>query len=119
MVKRFEMSVMGEMKYFLGLQVNQFSNVIFINLAAAGTEEEQAKNFQWGLRRQRSGDWHHPTSQQSSHRSHGYHNDRHESDRRGIPEIDVTRETGVISPTDLPILVLICNAPLRKEDVMT
>nr|GFA29071.1 hypothetical protein [Tanacetum cinerariifolium] len=79
--------------------------------AAAGTEEEQAKNFQWGLRRstlnhlmcmsytdvaqvanaarnyeilherddddteqpnkrQRSGDRHQPTSQQSSHRSH-------------------------------------------------
>nr|GEU82226.1 retrovirus-related Pol polyprotein from transposon TNT 1-94 [Tanacetum cinerariifolium] len=31
MVKRFEMSMMGEMKYFLGLQVNQFSNEIFIN----------------------------------------------------------------------------------------
>nr|GEZ87554.1 hypothetical protein [Tanacetum cinerariifolium] len=91
---------------------------------AAGTEEEQAKNFQWGLRRstlnhlmcmsytdvaqvanaarnyeilherddedtelpdkrQRSGDRHQPTSQQSSHRSHGHHNDRHGSDRRG------------------------------------
>nr|GEW25102.1 retrovirus-related Pol polyprotein from transposon TNT 1-94 [Tanacetum cinerariifolium] len=31
MVKRFEMSMMGEMKFFLGLQVNQFSNRIFIN----------------------------------------------------------------------------------------
>nr|GFC60915.1 hypothetical protein [Tanacetum cinerariifolium] len=51
--------------------------------AAAGTEEEQAKNFQWGLRRQKSGDWHQPTSQQSSHRSHGHYNDRHGSDRRG------------------------------------
>nr|GFB70472.1 hypothetical protein [Tanacetum cinerariifolium] len=108
--------------------------------AAAGTEEEQAKNFQWGLRRstlnhlmcmsytdvaqvanaahnyeilherddqdterpdkrcwhrggaseelsvgssQRSGDRHQPTSQQSSHRSHGQNNDRHGSDRRG------------------------------------
>nr|GEW67599.1 hypothetical protein [Tanacetum cinerariifolium] len=30
MVKRFEMSMMGEMKFFLGLQVNQFSNGIFI-----------------------------------------------------------------------------------------
>nr|GFD37367.1 zinc finger, CCHC-type, retrotransposon Gag domain protein [Tanacetum cinerariifolium] len=49
--------------------------------AAAGTEEEQVKNFQWGLRR--SGDRHQPTSQQSSHRSHGHNNDRHESDRRG------------------------------------
>nr|GEW99398.1 hypothetical protein [Tanacetum cinerariifolium] len=92
--------------------------------ATAGTEEEQAKNFQWGLRRstlnhlmcmsytdvaqvanvarnyeilhgrddddtkrpdkrQRSGDRHQPTTQQSSHRSHGHHNDRHGSDRRG------------------------------------
>ncbi|GJW84553.1 copia protein [Tanacetum coccineum] len=31
MVKRFEMSMMGEMKFFLGLQVNQLSNGIFIN----------------------------------------------------------------------------------------
>nr|GFA33346.1 hypothetical protein [Tanacetum cinerariifolium] len=31
MVKCFEMSMMGEMKFFLGLQVNQFSNEIFIN----------------------------------------------------------------------------------------
>nr|GEX25099.1 hypothetical protein [Tanacetum cinerariifolium] len=30
-VKVFEMSVMGEMNFFLGLQVNQFSNGIFIN----------------------------------------------------------------------------------------
>nr|GEX78908.1 hypothetical protein [Tanacetum cinerariifolium] len=30
-VKRFEMSMMGEMKFFLGLQVNQFLNGIFIN----------------------------------------------------------------------------------------
>nr|GEY24345.1 hypothetical protein [Tanacetum cinerariifolium] len=31
MVKCFEMSMMGEMKFFLGLPVNQFSNGIFIN----------------------------------------------------------------------------------------
>nr|GFA10631.1 retrovirus-related Pol polyprotein from transposon TNT 1-94 [Tanacetum cinerariifolium] len=31
MVKRFEMSMMGEMKFFLGLQVNEFLNWIFIN----------------------------------------------------------------------------------------
>nr|GEY64769.1 uncharacterized mitochondrial protein AtMg00810-like [Tanacetum cinerariifolium] len=31
MVKRFEMSMIGEMKFFLGHQVNQFSNGIFIN----------------------------------------------------------------------------------------
>nr|GEW02418.1 retrovirus-related Pol polyprotein from transposon TNT 1-94 [Tanacetum cinerariifolium] len=46
--------------------------------AAAGTEVEQAKNFQ-----QRSGDRHQPTTQHSSHRSHGHNNDRHGSDRRG------------------------------------
>nr|GFC00342.1 putative reverse transcriptase domain, aspartic peptidase domain protein [Tanacetum cinerariifolium] len=92
--------------------------------AAAGTEEEQAKNFQWGLRRstlnhlmcmsytdvaqvanaarnyeilherddddaerpdkrQKSGDRHQPTTQQSSHRNHCHNNDRHGSDRRG------------------------------------
>nr|GEW65778.1 uncharacterized mitochondrial protein AtMg00810-like [Tanacetum cinerariifolium] len=31
MVKHFKMSMMGEMKFFLGLQVNQFSNGIFIS----------------------------------------------------------------------------------------
>nr|GEZ14830.1 zinc finger, CCHC-type, retrotransposon Gag domain protein [Tanacetum cinerariifolium] len=90
----------------------------------AGIVEEQAKNFQWGLRRstlnhlmcmsytnvaevanaarnyeilherddddterpdkrQKSGDRHQPTSQQSSHRNHGHNNDRHGSDRQG------------------------------------
>nr|GFC19845.1 zinc finger, CCHC-type, retrotransposon Gag domain protein [Tanacetum cinerariifolium] len=102
--------------------------------AAAGTTEEQAKNFQWGLRkstlnhlmcipfRDKSGDRHQPTTQQSSHRNHGYNNDRHGSDRRGCGDntaattttlaittgvlvIGVTRETGVSSPTDLSILV--------------
>nr|GFC43381.1 reverse transcriptase domain-containing protein [Tanacetum cinerariifolium] len=34
-------------------------------------------------KRQKSGDWHQPTSQQSSHRNHGHNNDRHGSDRRG------------------------------------
>nr|GFC65866.1 zinc finger, CCHC-type, retrotransposon Gag domain protein [Tanacetum cinerariifolium] len=113
--------------------------------AAASTEEEQAKNFQWGLRRstlnhlicmsytdvaqvanaarnyeilherddddaerpdkrQKSGDRHQPTTQQSSHRNHGHNNDHHGSDMRGIPVMGVTRETGVISPTDLPFL---------------
>nr|GEZ24271.1 hypothetical protein [Tanacetum cinerariifolium] len=51
--------------------------------AAAGTAEEQAKNFQWGLRRQKSGDRHQPTTQQSSHRNHGHKIDHHGSDRRG------------------------------------
>nr|GFD31441.1 hypothetical protein [Tanacetum cinerariifolium] len=32
-------------------------------------------------KRQRSGDRHQPTSQQSSHRSHDHNNDRHNNDR--------------------------------------
>nr|GEZ24698.1 hypothetical protein [Tanacetum cinerariifolium] len=84
--------------------------------AAAGTKDEQAKNFQCGLRRstlnhllcmsytdvaqvanaarnyddverpdkrQKSGDRHQPTSQQSSHRNHDHNNDHHGPDRRG------------------------------------
>nr|GFA97426.1 hypothetical protein [Tanacetum cinerariifolium] len=61
---------------------------------------------------QKSGDRHQPTSQQSSHRNHGYNNNRHGSDRRGgsdnhrssnnnysgsnkgVPVMDVTRGTG-------------------------
>nr|GFD28712.1 hypothetical protein [Tanacetum cinerariifolium] len=54
--------------------------------------------------RQKSGDRHQPTTQQSSHRNHGHNNDRRGSDKRGTSVMDVTRETGVISPTDLPIL---------------
>nr|GFC62949.1 zinc finger, CCHC-type, retrotransposon Gag domain protein [Tanacetum cinerariifolium] len=34
-------------------------------------------------KRQKSGDRHQPTTQQSSHRNHGHNNDRHGSDRRG------------------------------------
>nr|GFA64504.1 putative reverse transcriptase domain-containing protein [Tanacetum cinerariifolium] len=124
--------------------------------AAAGTEEEQATNFQWGLRRstlnhlmcmsytdvaqvanaarnyeilherddddaerpdkrQKSGDRHQSTSQQSSHRNYGHNNDSHGSDRRGGGDNhrnntnysgNNNRDTGVSSPTDLPILVL-------------
>nr|GFB57172.1 zinc finger, CCHC-type, retrotransposon Gag domain protein [Tanacetum cinerariifolium] len=67
-------------------------------------------------REQRSGDRHQPTSQQSSHRIHVQSNDRHGSDRRGGSDNHHSsnknnnysgsnnRETGVISPTDLPIL---------------
>nr|GFA90027.1 putative reverse transcriptase domain-containing protein [Tanacetum cinerariifolium] len=65
-------------------------------------------------KRQKSGDRHQPTSQQSSNRSHGHHNDRHGSNRRGISVMDPTRGTGVSSPTDLPILVLSSpGVPLR------
>nr|GFC78379.1 zinc finger, CCHC-type, retrotransposon Gag domain protein [Tanacetum cinerariifolium] len=56
-------------------------------------------------KRQKSGDRHQPTTQQSSHRNHGHNNDRHGSDRRGgVPVMNVTRETGVSSPTDLSIM---------------
>nr|GFB75974.1 zinc finger, CCHC-type, retrotransposon Gag domain protein [Tanacetum cinerariifolium] len=62
--------------------------------ADAGTEEEQAKNFQWGLRRlpmllatMRSsmrGMMMTLSDQTSgSHRNHGHNNDRHGLDRRG------------------------------------
>nr|GFD49435.1 hypothetical protein [Tanacetum cinerariifolium] len=34
-------------------------------------------------KRQKSGDRHQPTSQQSSHRNHGHNNNRHRSDRQG------------------------------------
>nr|GFB86334.1 hypothetical protein [Tanacetum cinerariifolium] len=90
-------------------------------------------NYSGSNNRQRSGDRHQPTSQQSSHRSHGQHNDRHGSDRQGgsdnhrssnnnysgrIPIMDMTRETGVISPTDLPILVLSSpGVPLRATPI--
>nr|GFA84928.1 zinc finger, CCHC-type, retrotransposon Gag domain protein [Tanacetum cinerariifolium] len=132
--------------------------------ATAGTEEEQAKNFQWGLRkstlkylmcmpftdvaqvanaarnyeilherddvdaerldkRQKSGDRHQPTTQQSSHRNHGHNNDHHGSDRQGGGDNhrssnnnysgNNNRSSGngrdqrnrVSSLTDLPILV--------------
>nr|GFD07434.1 hypothetical protein [Tanacetum cinerariifolium] len=66
-------------------------------------------------KRQKSGDRHQPTTQQSSHRNHGHHNDRHGSDRRGGSDNhrssnnnysgNNNRETEVSSPTDLPILV--------------
>nr|GFA90535.1 hypothetical protein [Tanacetum cinerariifolium] len=106
--------------------------------AAAGTEEEQAKNFQWGLRmstlnhlmcmsytdvaqvanaarnyeilherddddterpdkRQKSGDRHQPTSQQSSHRNRGHNNDHHRSDRRVFVIFDTGATHSVIS----------------------
>nr|GFB56557.1 hypothetical protein [Tanacetum cinerariifolium] len=54
--------------------------------AAAGTVEEQAKNFQWGLRKST---FNHlmciPFTYvaQSSHKNHYHNNDRHGSDRRG------------------------------------
>nr|GFB76363.1 hypothetical protein [Tanacetum cinerariifolium] len=86
--------------------------------------------------KKKSGDRHQPTSQKSSHRSHGQNNNRHGSDRRGgsdnhrssnnnysgsnnrIPVMDVTRGTGVSSPTDIPILVLSSpGVPLRATPI--
>nr|GFC17584.1 hypothetical protein [Tanacetum cinerariifolium] len=68
-------------------------------------------------KRQKSGDRHQPTSQQSSHRNHGHNNDRHGSNRRGGSDnhhsSNNNRETGVSSPTDLPILV--ANAARNYE----
>nr|GFA54649.1 hypothetical protein [Tanacetum cinerariifolium] len=74
--------------------MQRFLRLVGFLEAAAGTAEEQAKNFQWGLRkdddgnerpdkRQKSGDRHQPTTQQSSHRNHGHNNDRHGPDRQG------------------------------------
>nr|GFB95486.1 zinc finger, CCHC-type, retrotransposon Gag domain protein [Tanacetum cinerariifolium] len=53
---------------------------------AAGTEEEQAKNFQRGLRKSTLNHlmcMPFTDVAQSSHRNHGHNNDRHGSDRRG------------------------------------
>nr|GFC29126.1 zinc finger, CCHC-type, retrotransposon Gag domain protein [Tanacetum cinerariifolium] len=62
--------------------------------AAAGTVANAARKYEIlderdddgaerPYKRQKSGDRHQPTTQQSSHRNHGYNNDRHGSDRRG------------------------------------
>nr|GFB46351.1 hypothetical protein [Tanacetum cinerariifolium] len=52
-------------------------------------------------KRQKSGDWHQPTTQQSR-----------------IPVMDVTREIGVSSPTDMPILVSSSpGVPLRATPI--
>ncbi|GJS31333.1 putative reverse transcriptase domain-containing protein [Tanacetum coccineum] len=94
---------------------------------AAGTAEEQAKNFRWDAarnfeilrdrddydrpersdKRHKSGDQHQSSDQQNSHRGHDQRNDRHGSDRQGgSGTLFVTRQrTGVSSPTELPTLV--------------
>nr|GFA03451.1 hypothetical protein [Tanacetum cinerariifolium] len=115
--------------------------------AAAGTEEEQAKNFQWGLRKStlnhlmcmpftdvaqvanaaRNYEILHERDDDDAERP----NKRQKSGEAvvtttaaattttlatttGIPVIGMTRETGVNSPTDLPILVFSSpGVPLR------
>ncbi|GKA43031.1 putative nucleotidyltransferase, ribonuclease H [Tanacetum coccineum] len=71
---------------------------------AAGTAEEQAKNFRWGLhkddyersdrsdKRHKSGDRYHPYSQQGSHKSHGQSDDRQKNDRQGFQQSRVPSE---------------------------
>nr|GFC71714.1 hypothetical protein [Tanacetum cinerariifolium] len=75
-----------------------FPSIAFKEGAAAGTEEEQVANAAHNYeilherddddaerpdKRQKSGDRHQPTTQQSSHRNHGHNNDHHGSDRQG------------------------------------
>ncbi|GJY88434.1 putative nucleotidyltransferase, ribonuclease H [Tanacetum coccineum] len=50
---------------------------------AAGTAEEQAKNFRWGLHKHKSGDRYQSDTQQNNYRSHDQKNDRQGSDRQG------------------------------------
>nr|GFD33275.1 zinc finger, CCHC-type, retrotransposon Gag domain protein [Tanacetum cinerariifolium] len=59
------------------LQLNGFLG------AAAGTTEEQAKNFQWGLRKSTLNHLMCIPFTDSSHRNHIHNIDRHGSDRRG------------------------------------
>nr|GFB36646.1 hypothetical protein [Tanacetum cinerariifolium] len=95
----------------------QFADVAQVANAARNYEilhERDDDDAERPDKRQKSGDRHQPTTQQSSHRNHG-HNDRHGSDRRGGGDNHCSsnnnysrnnnRETGVSSPTDLPILV--------------
>nr|GFD31219.1 zinc finger, CCHC-type, retrotransposon Gag domain protein [Tanacetum cinerariifolium] len=63
--------------------------------AAAGTEEEHAKNFQWGLR----------MSTLNHLMCMSYTDVAQVANAARIPVMGVTRETGVSSPTDLPFLV--------------
>nr|GFC85548.1 hypothetical protein [Tanacetum cinerariifolium] len=87
--------------------------------SAAGTEEEQAKNFQWGLRRSTLNhlmcmSYTDVAQVANAARNYEILHERDDEDteqpdkrqRSGIPVMDVTKETWVISPTDLPILVL-------------
>nr|GEX57847.1 hypothetical protein [Tanacetum cinerariifolium] len=63
-----------------------FTNVAQVANAARNYEilhERDDDDAERPDKRQKSGDRHHPTTQQSSHRNHYHNNDRHGSDRRG------------------------------------
>nr|GFB25134.1 zinc finger, CCHC-type, retrotransposon Gag domain protein [Tanacetum cinerariifolium] len=101
--------------------MQHFLRLVGFLRAAASTEEEQANNFQWGLRRStlnhlmcmsftdvaqvanaaRNYEILHERDDEDTERP----NKRQRSVTTGIPVMGVTRETGVRSPTDLPILV--------------
>nr|GFD02729.1 zinc finger, CCHC-type, retrotransposon Gag domain protein [Tanacetum cinerariifolium] len=82
----------------------------------AGTEEEQAKNFQWGLRRStlnhlmcQTGEVVVTTITATTTTL---------AVITGIPVMGMTRETGVSSPTDLSFLVLSSpGVPLRATPI--
>nr|GFD09005.1 zinc finger, CCHC-type, retrotransposon Gag domain protein [Tanacetum cinerariifolium] len=46
-------------------------------------ERDDDDDVERPYKRQKSGDWNQPTTQQSSHRNHSHNNDRHGSDRQG------------------------------------
>nr|GFD18306.1 hypothetical protein [Tanacetum cinerariifolium] len=89
--------------------------------------EEQAKNFQWGLRRSTLNHlmcipFKDVAQVANDARNYEILHERDDDDavrpdkrqKSGIPVMGVTRETGVSSPTDLPILVLSSpGVPLR------
>nr|GFB24614.1 hypothetical protein [Tanacetum cinerariifolium] len=60
---------------------------------------------------QKSGDRYQPTSQQSSHRSHGHNNDRHGSDRRGSSDNHRSSNNNYSSSNNSP------GVPLRATPI--
>nr|GFA74582.1 hypothetical protein [Tanacetum cinerariifolium] len=77
----------GLCKYTLNhLMCMPFADVAQVANAARNYEilyERDDDDAERPDKRQKIGDRHQPTTQQSSHRNHGHHNDRHGSDRRG------------------------------------
>nr|GFC81828.1 hypothetical protein [Tanacetum cinerariifolium] len=64
----------------------QFTDVAQVANAARNYEilhERDDDDAERPDKRQKSGDRHQPTTQQSSHRNHGHNNDRYRSDKRG------------------------------------